>query len=126
MTAINRRLISLLLSLLLVISGPVLAVSQIPAAETGKAMVDCGSMMTMDQDLNTDADPQNGSGCPEIPDMVCVGAGGMAQCSVTFAALVSTFQGIGSRLAQPALPGRISHYQSPYLASITPPPENHS
>ena len=106
MTATTRQFISALLSLLLVISGPALAMSKIADSDADTAMPDCGSMM-MAQAESAGSSTDTEADCASAPDMACP----------------SGFTDTGSH---PVLTARSTFYQDPFLASITPPPEHHS
>ncbi|MDF0749718.1 hypothetical protein NLU14_05700 [Marinobacter sp. 71-i] len=121
MTATNRQIISVLLSLLLVISGPALAISKMADA----AVADCGSMM-MDQAESTSSSSDTGSHCVSAPDMACPSASGLSQCGISFALLLADHTGFTDTGSQPVLSARAAIYQDPFLASVTPPPEHHS
>lgn len=121
MTATNRQILSVLLSLLLVMSGPALAISQM----AGAAMKDCGSMV-MDQVESASSQPDAGSDCTLVPGMPCPSASGLSNCGVSVGLLLSAPTGLFDTDAQPMRSARASLYQDPFLASVTPPPEHHS
>ncbi|MBF24560.1 MAG: hypothetical protein CML18_13530 [Pusillimonas sp.] len=127
MTATTRQFISALLSLLLVISGPALAMSKIADSEADAGMSDCGSMM-MAQAESASSSSDTESNCASAPDMACPSASGMSKCgvSVSFALLLGNSTGLTGTGSQPVLTARAALYQDPFLASSTPPPEHHS
>jgi len=127
MTATNRQFISALLSLLLVISGPALAISKMASGQAGAAMTDCGSMM-MDQVESASSSSDTETNCVSAPDMACPSVSGLSKCgvSVSFALLLGNSIGLTDTGFQPVLTARAALYQDPFLASITPPPEHHS
>lgn len=127
MTVTIRQLISALLSLLLVISGPALAMSKIVDNQADASMSDCGSMMIQQaESANSPADTV--SDCGSVPDMACPSPAGLSKCgvSVTFAVVPVSSIGFTGTGSQPVLSSRADLYQDPFLASITPPPEQHS
>lgn len=137
MTTTTRQFISALLSLLLVISGPALAMSKIADSQADAEMSDCGSMMmaqaesagfSSDSASSDTASPDTESNCASVPDMACLSASGMNKCgvSVTFALLLGNSTGLTGTGSQPVLTARAALYQDPLLASSTPPPEHHS
>lgn len=126
MTATNRQIISVLLSLLLVISGSALAVSKVAGDHAESSMGDCGAMM-MDQAESSSTSSGNGkSDCGVATDMACPSAGGVSQCGVSFAFLPAGPTGFIDIGSQPLLNARAAIYQDPFLASITPPPQPRS
>lgn len=127
MSATNRQIISVLLSLLLVMSGPALAVSAITGGQADAAMSDCGSMM-MAQAESASSSSDTESNCASVPDMACLSASGLSKCgvSVSFALLLGNSTGLTDTGSEPVLTARATLYQGPFLASITPPPEHHS
>ncbi|WP_404362836.1 hypothetical protein [Marinobacter sp.] len=124
MTRTSRQIISVLLSLLLVISGPVLAVADVPGGQAESAMADCGSMM-MDHGESTSA-PSDGGGCVTASDMACPSAGGVSKCGVSFALLLAAPAAFTDTGSQPVLNAHAAIYQDPFLVSVTPPPQDHS
>ncbi|MBD3655854.1 hypothetical protein [Marinobacter sp.] len=127
MSAKNRPIISLLLSLLLVISAPAFALSKATAGQAKPAMADCGSMMmdrAEDAAYSSDAEPD----CVSAPEMACPSATGPIKCgvSVSLALLPENSIGFKDTGSQAVLTARAALYQDPFLASITPPPEHHS
>lgn len=125
MTATNRQIISVLLSLLLVISGSALAISNIANAQAGAAMTGCGSMM-MNQVESASAPSDAGSDCVTVPDMACPSTSGLSNCGVSVGLLLAGLTIFIDTGPQPALTARAALYRSPFLASVTPPPEYHS
>ncbi|WP_421840783.1 hypothetical protein [Marinobacter algicola] len=127
MTATTRQFISALLSLLMVISGPALAMSKIADSQTGAGMTDCGSMM-MAQAESASSSSDTETNCVSAPDMVCPSASGLSKCgvNVSFALLPEKSIGLTDTGSQPVLTARAALYQDPFLASTTPPPEHHS
>jgi len=127
MTATTRQFTSALLSLLLVISGPALAMSKIADSQAGVEMADCGSMM-MAQAENASSSSDTESNCVSAPDMACPSTSGLSKCgvSVSFALLPGSSIGFTDTGSQPVLTARAALYQDPFLVSITPPPEHHS
>jgi hypothetical protein len=127
MTATTRQFISALLSLLLVISGPALSMSNIADGQADAAMTDCGSMMTA-QAESTNSSSDTEINCASVPDMVCPNASGLSQCgvNVSFALLHGKSIGLTDTGSQPVLTVRTDLYQDPFLTSTTPPPEHHS
>jgi len=127
MTATTRQFISALLSLLMVISGPALAMANIADSQAGAEMTDCGSvMMTQAKNANSSSDTE--ANCASVPDMVCPSASGLSKCgvNVSFALLPEKSIGLTDTGSQPVLTARAALYQDPFLASTTPPPEHHS
>ena len=127
MTATTRQFISALLSLLLVISGPALAMSKIADSDADTAMPDCGSMM-MAQAESAGSSTDTETDCSSAPDMACPSASGLIKCgvSVSVALLPGDSIGFTDTGSHPVLTARSTFYQNPFLASITPPPEHHS
>jgi len=121
MITTNRNVLSVLLSLLLVMSGPALALSQM----AGAAAMDCGSMV-MDQVENASPQSDAGSDCTLVPGMPCPSASGLSNCGVSVGLLLSAPTGIIGTGSQPIFGARATNYQDPFLASITPPPQHHS
>lgn len=117
----NRQILAVLLSLLLVMSGPALAISQM----AGAAMMDCGSMV-MDQVESASSQPDGGSDCTLVPGMPCPSASGLINCGVSVGLLLEGPTGLIDTGSQPVCGAREAIYQDPFLASITPPPELHS
>lgn len=118
---------ALLLSLLLVMSGPAFAMSNVAVNQAETAMADCGSMMTV-QAENSSSSSDTTTDCVSAPEMACASATGLMKCgvSVSFALLPGSSIGFTDTGAQPELITRTAFYQNPFLASITPPPEQHS
>lgn len=106
MTATTRQIISALLSLLLVLSGPVLAVSEISDGQADSVMME--------------------SNCVTAPGMACSSAGSLSQCGMSFALLLAAPENAVANGSQPLSIARLAIYQNPFLASITPPPLPHS
>jgi|TARA_Y100001934_G_C12240789_1_gene720190 hypothetical protein len=127
MSAKNRPIISLLLSLLLVISAPAFALSKVAGGQAEPAMADCGTMM-MDQTEDTAYSSDTEPDCVSAPEMACPSATGPVKCgvNVSFALLPGHSIGFTDTGSQTVLIGRAALYQNPFLASITPPPEHHS
>jgi hypothetical protein len=127
MTATIRQLISALLSLLLVISGQALAMSKIMDSQADTSMSDCGSMM-IQQTEGVSSPVDTASNCGSVPDMGCPSPSGLSKCgvSVTFAVVPVSSIGFTGTGSQPVLSSRADLYEDPFLASATPPPENHS
>lgn len=121
MTATNRPILSVLLSLLLVMSGPALAISEIVGGQAGFAMVDCGSML-MAQEESASSEPETENKCAIAPDMVCLSAGGFGTCGVSVGLLLAGPTGLNNIGCQPVLVAHAAIYQNPFLASVTPPP----
>lgn len=90
-------------------------------------MADCGSMMTV-QAENSSSSSDTTTDCVSAPEMACASATGLMKCgvSVSFALLPGSSIGFTDTGAQPELITRTAFYQNPFLASITPPPEQHS
>ncbi|WP_227545895.1 hypothetical protein [Marinobacter fonticola] len=126
MTATTRQIISVLLSLLLVISGPALAVSKVTGGQADSSVADCGAMM-MNQAESADAssDDENFD-CGVASDMACPSAGGASKCGVSFAFLPAGSAGFVDTGSQPVWIARPTIYQDPFLASATPPPQPNS
>jgi hypothetical protein len=118
---------ALLLSLLLVMSGPAFAMSNLAVNQAEDAMVDCGSMMIV-QAESTGFSSDSTTDCVSSPEMACASATGLIKCgvSVSFAFLPGSSIGFTDTGAQPELITQTAFYQNPFLASITPPPEHHS
>lgn len=127
MSAKNRPIIVVLLTLLLVISGPAFALSKVAAGQAESAMADCGSMM-MDQAESTVSSSDTATDCVSAPERACQTASGLVKCgvSVSFVLLPGNFTGFTDTGSQPILAAQAALYQDPFLASITPPPEHHS
>lgn len=127
MTAKNRQIFSVLLSLLLVMSGPALAISGVVGGQADSATADCGSMM-MEQNKDTSSPSDAGSDCASAPGMACPSTGGLNSCSVnfSFAFMQTGLNGLIDAGSQPVISGLAAIYQDPFLASITPPPEYRS
>lgn len=129
MSAKSRPIISVLLSLLLVISAPALALSKVAgsAGERSPAMVDCGSMM-MDQAESAASSSGTAMDCVSAPEMACPSGAGLIKCgaSVSLVLLPAHSLGFTNNGSQPVLAAQAALYQNPFLASITPPPEHHS
>ncbi|MBK1872629.1 hypothetical protein FE848_05280 [Marinobacter sp. 1-3A] len=127
MTATTRQFISALLTLLMVISAPALAMVNIVDSQVGVEMTDCGSMM-MAQAGNANSSSDIEANCALAPDMVCPNASGLSQCgvNVSFALLHGKSIGLTDTGSQPVLTSRTDLYQDPFLTSSTPPPEHHS
>ncbi|MCG2581674.1 MAG: hypothetical protein KA296_12435 [Marinobacter sp.] len=121
MIATNRQVLSVLLSLLLVMSGPALAISHM----AGAPVMDCGSM-AMDQVESTSSQSDAGSDCTIVPGMPCPSASGLSNCGVSVGLLLATPTGLFDTGSQPMGGARVALYQDPFMASITPPPEHHS
>ncbi|MCL1481984.1 MAG: hypothetical protein MH213_12240 [Marinobacter sp.] len=121
MTATTRQFVSALLSLLLVINGPALAMSKIADSQAGVEMADCGSMM-MARLKTPVPHPDTESNCVSAPDMACPSTSGLGKCgvSVSFALLPGSSIGFTDTGSQPVLTARATLYQDPFLASITP------
>jgi len=124
MTATTRQIISVLLSLLLVISGPVLAISKVTDSQAEAAMSDCGSMV-MDQAESASSSSGTESNCVSAPGMTCPSASGPGKCGGSFALLLVASNGLIDTGSQPVFSAFAGNYQEPFLASITPPPEHH-
>lgn len=114
MTTTNRRLTSVLLSLLLVIGGPTLAATEMAGGQPESAMTDCGSM-GMDR-----------ADCITASEMVCLGAGGLGQCGTSPAILLAGPEAFTDTGSQPVFNARVTIYQAPFLEFITPPPRHRS
>lgn len=125
MTATNRRIVSVLLSLLLIISGPALAMSEIVDGQADSAMADCGSMM-MDHGESKSASSDAEIDCGTTSDMACPSAGGLSKCGASFALLLAASTGFVDTGSHPVSIARVAIYQDPFLASITPPPQRRS
>lgn len=129
MSAKSRPIISVLLSLLLVISAPTLALSKVAGSpgESLPSMMDCGSMM-MDQAESAASSSGTATECVSAPEMACPSGAGLIKCgvSVSLALLPGHSLGFTNNGSQPVLAAQSALYQNPFLASITPPPEHHS
>jgi len=127
MSTKNRPIISVLLSLLLVISGSAVAMSKVVDGQADASISDCGSMMTQ-QAEGASSPADTVSDCDSVPDMACQTPAGLIKCgvSVTFAVVPVSSIGFTGTGSQPALSPQADLYQDPFLASITPPPEYHS
>lgn len=124
-TATNRQILSVLLSLLLVMSGPALAISKMAGGQAGAVMTDCGSMM-MDQVESASSPSNAGNDCVTAPGMACPSTSGLSNCGVSVGLLLAGPTGLIDTGSQPVLNARAAIYQEPFLASITPPPQHHS
>ena len=125
MTATTRQFISALLSLLLVISGPALAMSKITDSKAGIGMADCGStMMAQAESASSSSDGETETSCVSASDKVCLSASGLSKCGVSFVLLPGNSLDLTDIGSQAVLTGRAALYQDPFLASITPPPQN--
>lgn len=116
MALTNRQIISALLSLLLVISGPVMAMSEVAGGD-----MDCGTMV-MDQADDVSALPGAESYCITAPGMSCSSTGGLSKCGTSFALLPGELAEFIDSGLQPLINACATSYQNPFLASITPPP----
>lgn len=118
---------ALLLSLLLVMSGPAFAMSNVAVNQAETAMADCGSMMTV-QAENSSSSSDTATDCVSAPEMACASATGLVKCgvNVSLALLPGSSLGFTDTGSQPLSITRAAFYQNPFLASITPPPEHHS
>jgi len=125
MTATNRQILSVLLSLLLVMSGPALAISKMAGGQAGAVRADCGSMM-MDQVESASSPSNAGSDCVTALDMACPITSGLSNCGVSVGLLLAGPTGLTDTGSQPVLGARATFYQDPFLASTTPPPQHHS
>ncbi|MBN8240815.1 hypothetical protein JF541_16760 [Marinobacter hydrocarbonoclasticus] len=127
MSAKNRPIISVLLSLLLVISAPAFALSKVAGGQAEPAMADCGTMM-MDQAEDAAYSSDTETDCVSAPEMACPSGAGPIKCgvSVSLALLPGTSIGFTDTGSQLLLTARTALYQDPFLTSITPPPEHHS
>ena len=125
MTPTNRRIISVLMSLLMVMSGPVLAISKISVGQEDTAMKGCGSTM-MKQAGSNDSSSGKAGDCVPTPDMTCPSASGLSKCGASFALFLAASNGLLNTGSQPVLNAPAALYQEPFLASITPPPLHHS
>jgi hypothetical protein len=121
----TRPYIAALLSLLLLLSGPVSAMSQAMSLSSDSGSSDCGTMM-MEQADSMDQQTVPGSQCPDSSGVACLSSGGMSQCVIVIAL------GLSHSLLLPDVGSHSTHallgieYQNPYLAAVTPPPEHHS
>jgi hypothetical protein len=122
MTITKRQIFSLLLSLIMVISSPALAVSEMADGQVDASMMDCGSMMADTAGTNGSAS-DDGASCFEGSDMACPTASGLNSCGVSIALLPTGPSGLIDAGSQPALSALENDYQDPFLASITPPPQ---
>lgn len=125
MTTTNRRIISVVLSLLLVMSAPALAISKMAGGQAGATMTNCGSMM-MAQTESPSPPSDAGSDCVIVPGMPCPNTSGPGSCSVSVGLLQANPTGLISTGSQSVFSARPAIYQDPFLASITPPPQRHS
>lgn len=121
----TRPYIAALLSLLLLLSGPVSAMSQAMSLSSDSGSSDCGMVM-MEQADSMDQQTVPGSQCPDSSGVACLSSGGMSQCVIVIAL------GLSPSLPLPDVGSHSTHallgieYQNPYLAAVTPPPEHHS
>ncbi|WP_085681286.1 hypothetical protein [Marinobacter salarius] len=123
MTATNRRIMSLLLSLIMVISGPALAISEMADGQAdAPMMMDCGSMMS-DATGTSESASDNRINCFTGSDMACQTASGLNSCGVSIGLLPTGPSGLVDAGSQPVLSALENDYQDPFLASITPPPQ---
>jgi hypothetical protein len=127
MSAKNHKIVSVLLSLLLVISAPAFALSDMTGGQTVSSMADCGSMMK-DQAGNPASPSGNETNCVSGTDMTCPHSAGLSKCgtSISFALLPGDSIDFTDTGIQPVLTARMGLYQDPFLATITPPPDHHS
>ena len=125
MTITTRQIFSLLLSLIMVISTPALAVSEMADGQMDASMMDCGSMMADVTGTNGSASDDVAS-CFTGSDMACAAASGPNSCGVSIGLLPTGLSGLIDTGSQPVFSAREGSYQSPYLAFITPPPEPRS
>lgn len=122
----TRPYIAALLSLLLLLSGSVSAMSQAMSLSSDSGSSDCGTMMMMEQADSMDQQTVPGSQCPDSSGVACLSSGGMSQCVIVIAL------GLSPSLPLPDVGSHSTHallgieYQNPYLAAVTPPPEHHS
>ncbi len=122
MTRTKRQIFSLLLSLIMVISTPALAVSEMADGQIDAAMMDCGSMMS-DATGTSESASDDRVSCFTGSDMACPTANGLNSCGVSIGLLPTGLSGLINTGSQPVFSVREGSYQSPYLAFITPPPE---
>ncbi|WP_148862197.1 hypothetical protein [Marinobacter fonticola] len=137
MSASLRIYIAVLMSLLLLVSGSVSAMSLVAGLPIGADMSDCGaSMTTADtssivegasvEEATANKGAANNGACGSVAGTVCLNPGNMSPCVVLFAL------GFSHKLLIPELAARsVSQlldveYQNPDLAVITPPPELHA
>lgn len=121
MTPTNRRIVSVLLALLLVISGPTLAMSKMVDGQADSAMTGSGSVM-MDQSDDKSASSDAEIDCGSISDMACPSADGLSKCGASFALLLAVPAGLIDTGSHPVSIARAAIYQDPFLASVPPPP----
>ncbi|MBE95588.1 hypothetical protein [Marinobacter sp.] len=125
MTITKSQIFFLLLSLIMVISAPALAVSEMADVQVDASMMDCGSMIA-------DATGTNGSAYDDVAscftgsDMACPTANGLNSCGVSIGLFPTGLSGLIDAGSQPLFSALEGSYQAPYLAFITPPPENRS
>jgi len=123
MTATNRRIMSLLLSLIMVISGPALAISEMAGDQAdAPMMMDCSSMMS-DATGTSDSASDGRVSCFTGSDMACQAANGLNSCGVSIGLLPTGPSGLIDAGSQPVLSALENDYQDPFLVSITPPPQ---
>ena len=114
---------SLLLSLIMVISGPALAISEMAGDQAdAPMMMDCSSMMS-DATGTSESASDDRVSCFTGSDMACPTANGLNSCGVSIGLLPTGLNGLINNGSQPVFSAREGSYQSPYLAFITPPPE---
>lgn len=122
MTITKRQIFSLLLSLIMVISTPALAVSEMADGQMEASMMDCGSMMS-DATGTSESASDDRISCFTGSDMACPTASGLNSCGVSIGLLPTGPSGLVDAGSQPVLSALENDYQDPFLASITPPPQ---
>ena len=128
MTATYRHIVSALISLLLMVSGPTLAISKVANGQTGSAITTICDDLKLTQ--GKDAGPllDTGISCVVAPDMSCPGPGGTNNCNISLS-FVFLPAGSGSLACSSSCPRthiRAIFYQDPFLTSLTPPPKYRS
>ena len=86
MTITKRQIFSLLLSLIMVISTPALAVSEMADGQMEASMMDCGSMMS-DATGTSESASDDRISCFTGSDMACPTASGLNSCGVSIGLL---------------------------------------
>ncbi len=133
MFAKTRRIISLLLSLLLVPGSPAMAMSAATGVRTDTAGADCGLAMVRMVDLtdhvasspNTSA---TGDRCRATPDVPCPSTSSLSACSASTGFLLTNPTNPADTRFQPVMfpEDPEGSYQNPFLAATTPPPQPRS
>ena len=128
MSATCRHIVSALISLLLMVSGPTLAISKVAKEQTSSAVTtNCDSLKST-QAKGASSFLEAGNNCIVVADMSCPGPSGTNNCNTSFnfvflpagsGNLASSSSCLRTRI-------RAIFYQDPFLVSLLPPPKYRS